>query len=325
MLPFEYATAKNASQAQLQSTDRSRFLAGGTTLIDLMKLHVETPETLIDVTELPWAQIKEDHQFIEVGAFVRNSEMAHHPAIKNQFPMLSEALLSGASVQLRNLATTGGNLLQRTRCSYFRDTSCPCNKRQPGSGCSAIKGYNRMQAVLGTSGQCIAAHASDMCVALMALNAKVRLQKGDRHQDVEIGDFYRVPGATPHIENILEKGDLIESVLIPKQAWLKNSTYVKIRDRSSYAFALTSAAVALEIRDHQIKNVRVALGGVGTIPWRSTEAEQSLLHQTPGLVAFQRAADLAMAQAQPQKDNAYKVGLAKQTLLRALQKVSGVA
>jgi xanthine dehydrogenase YagS FAD-binding subunit len=329
MQPFNFESAQTeqgaaAAGAKSQST---RFIAGGTTLIDLMKLHVETPNRLVDLSAVPLKKIEEKSGSVFVGAMVNNSDMAHHDLIKTNFPVLSEALLSGASVQLRNLATTGGNLLQRTRCSYFRDTACACNKRQPGSGCSALDGQNRMHAILGTSDRCIATNPSDMCVALAALGAKVHTQSANTNQMgriIEFADFHRLPGQTPNIETSLHPGELITAIEIPKTPWFKNSKYVKVRDRASYAFALTSAAVALDMNGELVRNVRIALGGVGTIPWRAKEAETALEGQKLDAQTIARAADRAMVSAKPHKQNAFKVEMAKRTLIRALFELGGV-
>ena len=329
MQPFNFESAKTeqgAAAAGAQSLS-TRFIAGGTTLVDLMKLRVETPNRLVDLSALPLKKIEEKSGSIFVGAMVNNSDMAHHDLIKTNFPVLSEALLSGASVQLRNLATTGGNLLQRTRCSYFRDTSCACNKRQPGSGCSALDGQNRMHAILGTSDHCIATNPSDMCVALAALGAKVHTQIASTNQMariIEFADFHRLPGKTPNMETSLHPGELITAVEIPKTPWFKNSKYVKVRDRASYAFALTSAAVALDMNGEIVRNVRIALGGVGTIPWRAKEAETALEGQKLEAQTIARAAERAMVSARPHKQNAFKVEMAKRTLIRALCELGGV-
>ena len=329
MQPFNFDSAKDemAAAAAGAKSQKTRFIAGGTTLVDLMKLHVEIPNTVVDLSSLPLTSVEEKSGSIFVGAMLTNSEMAHHPLIKENFPVLSEALLSGASVQLRNLATTGGNLLQRTRCSYFRDTSCACNKRQPGSGCSALDGQNRTHAILGTSDKCIATHPSDMCVALAALGARVHTLSASTNQmsrTIEFSDFHRLPGQTPHIETNLHPGELITAVEIPKTPWFKNSKYVKVRDRASYAFALTSAAVALDIKDGLVRHARVALGGVGTIPWRAKEAETILEGRKLDASVIAQAADRAMVSVHLRKQNAFKSEMAKRTLVRALLELGGV-
>jgi xanthine dehydrogenase YagS FAD-binding subunit len=305
MQPFKYSEGNSSDSAIAKFSANSEYLAGGTTLIDLMKLHVMTPSQLIDVTELPKT----------------NNEMAHHPLIKKNFPFVSEAILTGASVQLRNLATTSGNILQRTRCTYFRDPHSRCNKRNPGSGCDAIDGYNRMHAILGVSEQCIASHPSDLCVALMAVGASVATQTANATREIPFENFYTLPGSTPHIENVLAPGELIVSVNLPKRAWYKHSTYVKIRDRSSYAFALTSAAVSLEFDGQKIKNARIAMGGIGAIPWRAYAVEDFLIGKTLTSDNFKTAAKLLTQAAKPKKFNEFKVTLAEQTLIRALNEV----
>lgn len=327
MQPFNFESAADTAKAvQAQGAPHAKFLAGGTTLVDLMKLHVETPERLIDITGLPLNKITDSKNMIEVGALVTNNEMAHHDLVAKNFPLVSQAILSGASVQLRNLATTSGNLLQRTRCAYFRDTACACNKREPGTGCSAIGGNNRGHAVLGGSKYCIATHASDMCVALMAVDAIVVVQSDQGLHDIPLREFYRLPGETPHIENVLQPGDLITSVKLPKQSWYKNSTYLKIRDRASYAFALSSAAVALDLGSgRKVKQARVALGGVGTVPWRAVEAEKILAGAKLTTEKIQEAANAALAAAAPQEQNAFKIPMAKETLVRTLKQVGGLS
>lgn len=317
MRPFNFQSATTTEAAV---NAKARFLAGGTTLIDLMKLDVEAPESVVDITRLPLAEIKESKGSVWIGATALNSEVAHHSIIQKRLPVLSEALLSGASPQLRNLATTGGNLLQRTRCSYFRDTTWACNKRIPGSGCSALEGINRMHAILGTSNDCIATSPSDMNVALMALDAKIHTTS----RVIPIRSFYALPGKTPHIETALEPNELITHVEIPVQDWYRHSHYAKVRDRASYAFALTSAAVALKMKGDRIEEARVALGGVGTIPWRSEDAEQALKGQSADENTFRKAAEAALANTTPRRMNAFKVQLAKETLIRSLIETRGL-
>jgi xanthine dehydrogenase YagS FAD-binding subunit len=297
-----------------------RFIAGGTTLVDLMKLGVEQPPALVDVTALPLTQVETlPNGGLRIGAMVRNSDLAHHPEVLKSYPVLSLALLSGASPQLRNMATTGGNLLQRTRCPYFRDpVSGGCNKRNPGSGCSAIEGHHRMMAVLGTSDHCIATHPSDMCVAMMALEAVIHIEGAKGKRAVAIGDFYKLPGDTPHIENVLEKGDLITHVELPPAAGTKQ-TYLKLRDRASYEFALASAAVVVKVENGHIRAARVAMGGVGTRPWRSHEAESALVDKAATPAVFKAAAEAALKGAKPHTENAFKVELARRCVTRALK------
>lgn len=312
-------TAGASSRTAQQGAD-VRFLAGGTTLLDLMKLNVERPGRVIDISRLPLDKVEASADGgVKIGATVRNADLAQHPLIRERYAVLSQALLSGASAQLRNMATTGGNLLQRTRCVYFRDTAMPCNKRDHGSGCSAIGGFNRTQAILGVSDECIASNPSDMNVALMALDATVHIQgtRGDRA--VAIDDFFLLPGDTPERETVLEPGDLITHVTLPPPVAGSRSVYLKLRDRASYEFALASAAVVVNVVDGKLDLVRVALGGVGTKPWRSREAEAALASATPDADAFARAAADALAGAKPQSQNGFKVELAKRCLVHALK------
>src|SRR5438874_1905981 len=327
MDPFRYiATTDERTAWSAAATAGARYLAGGTTLVDLMKLHVERPAVLVDINAMPLTQIEElPDGGVRVGAMVRNSDMAHHSLIRTRYPFLSEAVLAGASAQVRNMATTGGNLLQRTRCYYFRDTSAACNKREPGSGCAAIDGVNRIHAVLGTSDHCIAAHPSDMCVALAALDAIVRVtgHRGDRI--IPFNEFHALPGDHPERETTLAPGELITAVDLPALAFARRSCYVKVRDRASYAFALASAAVALDVRGRTILGARIALGGVGTKPWRAPDAEQTLVGATLEPSSYRRAADAALADAVPRAHNRFKVELAKRTLVRALTRAGAIA
>lgn len=297
-----------------------RFIAGGTTLVDLMKLGVEEPPGLVDVTALPLDQVEVlASGGLLIGAMVRNSDLANHAEVLKSYPVLSQALLSGASPQLRNMATTGGNLLQRTRCPYFRDlTSGGCNKRNPGSGCSAIDGHHRTMAILGTSDHCIATHPSDMCVAMTALEAVIHVQGRSGQRTIAVGDFYKLPGDTPNIENVLETGDLITHVELPPAAGNKQ-VYLKLRDRASYEFALASAAVVAKVDSGHIRSVRVAMGGVGTRPWRSHEAEAALTGKPDNLANFHAAAEAALKGAKTHPENAFKVELAKRCVVRALK------
>jgi xanthine dehydrogenase YagS FAD-binding subunit len=297
-----------------------RFIGGGTTLVDLMKLNVETPPALVDVTALPLDKIEVlPNGGLRIGATVRNSDLANHPEVLKNYAVLSQALLSGASPQLRNMATTGGNLLQRTRCPYFRDpTSGGCNKRDPGSGCSAIEGHHRMMAILGTSDHCIATHPSDMCVAMTALDATIVIEGAKGRRAVAIGDFYKLPGDTPKIENVLEPGDLITHVEIVPVTRSKQ-VYLKLRDRASYEFALSSAAVVAQVDGGHIRSVRVAMGGVGTRPWRAHEAEALLAGKPATMEHFKAAAEAALKGAKTHPENAFKVELAKRCVARALK------
>jgi xanthine dehydrogenase YagS FAD-binding subunit len=303
-----------------------KFVAGGTTLIDLMKLYVEQPTTVVDINSLPLDKVERTADGgLKIGAMVRNSDLAHDATVQQEYPVLSQALLSGASPQLRNMATTGGNLLQRTRCYYFRDIAYPCNKRHPGSGCAAIDGYHRIHAILGTSEHCIATHPSDMAVAMMALEATVQMQGPQGQRTVPLQEFYFVPGSTPERENVLAPGELIISVTLPWLARGTRSYYLKRRDRASYEFALASAAVVAQMQGQRMQRMRVALGGIGTKPWRSLEAEQVLEGRDATAQHFRAAAEAALRDAKPLHDNAFKVALAKRTLMRTLQVVTQAA
>ena len=317
MQSFSYSKAQTVDEATGLG---GRYIGGGTTLVDLMKLDVETPKTLVDVTGLPLAAVeKTPDGGLRIGALVRNSDLAFDATVKAEYAVLSEALLSGASPQLRNMATTGGNLLQRTRCPYFRDTSYSnCNKRNPGSGCAAIGGHNRMMAILGTSEDCIATHPSDMCVAMTALEATVHVQGAKGRREIAIADFYKLPGTTPNVENALEPGELITHVTLPAPRKGSKQVYLKLRDRASYEFALASAAVVAETSGGHIRYVRVAMGGVGTRPWRAHEAEAALMGKPATAEHFRAAAEAALKGAKPQSENGFKVELAKRCVTRAL-------
>jgi xanthine dehydrogenase YagS FAD-binding subunit len=326
MRDFTYARAQNEADAsaEVAANPEALFLAGGTTLIDLAKLEVMTPSRLIDIGSLSLGRIElYATGGVRIGALARNSDVADNETIRKQYPVLAEALLSGASPQLRNMATVGGNLLQRTRCAYFRDTACACNKRRPGSGCAAIGGYARMHAILGTSASCIAAHPSDMCVALLALDATIHTRGPRGERSIAMADLHTLPGDHPEIETVLAHGELITAVSLPASRMAARSHYVKVRDRASYAFALASAAVALDVHDGVIRDARVALGGVATKPWRATEAERALIGQAPTSSVYATAGAAAVAGASPQKDNAFKVELAKRTVMRALEELGG--
>ncbi len=321
---FSYIEGASAEAAVKAVGDdpRAAFFAGGTTLIDLMKLDVMTPEALVDINRLPFSSIDADAAGITIGANVRNSDLAFHRAIRERFPVLSEALLAGASAQLRNMATTGGNIMQRTRCTYFRDIHSNCNKRNPGSGCDALTGIHRGHAILGTSSQCIATNPSDMCVALVMLDAQVRTRKRDGSvRNIAFEEFHLLPGETPDRETSLEHGELITHVYLPDLPMAKRSHYLKVRDRASYEFALASAAVSLELNGETITQARVGLGGIATKPWRSQEAEAALRGSKANRETFRAAADAALANAQPRKHNAFKVELAKRTLILALEEL----
>ena len=325
MHPFTYkfATETHLAIKAINSEPNAVFLAGGTTLIDLMKLHVENPDTVIDINDLPLSKITEiPYGGIRIGALVKNSDCAHSQIIRERYPVLSEAILSGASPQLRNMATTGGNLLQKTRCYYYRDSSQPCNKRQPGSGCPAIDGVNRIHAVLGTSKHCIAVNPSDMAVALTALDAEVVTISSKGERRIPIDAFYLLPGDHPERENVLSPGELIVGVDLAPLPFAKRSHYLKVRDRASYAFALASAAVALDIENGVIKDSRIVMGGVGTRPWRAYEAERILKGKPVGRDLFKSAAEAGLTGAKQYKDNGFKVELAKRTVVRALTTIS---
>jgi xanthine dehydrogenase YagS FAD-binding subunit len=315
MRPFDL-TAPTTVEAALASP--GTFLAGGTTLVDLMKLNVLTPGHVMDINALPLRGI-DTSDGLRIGALERMSDIARHPGV---YPAISRALLLSASQQLRNMASIGGNLLQRTRCGYFRDVNVPCNKREPGSGCPAISGVNRTHAVLGTSDSCVATHASDVAVALVALDAEIRLASAAGTRTVRLADFYRLPGDTPEVENDLRPGELITEVVIPRLDWARRSTYVKVRDRQSYEFALCSTAVALDIRDSRVVDARVAAGGVATRPWRLASVEAALRDVPATPEAFEDAASVAAEGARPLSGNAFKVSLLKRTIVRALIEVS---
>jgi xanthine dehydrogenase YagS FAD-binding subunit len=325
METFSYVKAPSIDKA-LASANQAKFIAGGTTLVDLMKLSVETPKTLVDINLLPLDKIEKlPDGGLRIGAMVRNSDLAWNADVQKSYAVLSEALLSGASPQLRNMATTGGNLLQRTRCAYFREPSAGttggygCNKRTPGTGCAALEGFNRTHAILGTSDHCIATHPSDMCVAMAALEATIHVEGPKGQRTIVFADFHKLPGDTPHIENALEPGELITYVDLPKPVEGAKSTYLKLRDRASYEFALSSAAVVARVEGGHIRYIRVAMGGVGTKPWRSHEAEAALMGKPVNAATFKAAAEAALAKAKPQKGNAFKVELAKRCLVRSLK------
>jgi xanthine dehydrogenase YagS FAD-binding subunit len=331
---FRFSKATSVSQA-VQAGAKSptaqlgasvRFVAGGTNLVDLMKLNVERPQEVLDINGLPLNKIEKlPNGGLRIGALVRNADLAHDATVIRDYAVLSQALLSGASPQLRNMATTGGNLLQRTRCVYFRDMAHACNKREPGSGCSAIGGHNRMLAILGTSEACIATNPSDMNVALTALEATIQIQGAKGERTVPISEFFLLPGTTPNKETVLEPGDVITHVTLPPPSAGTKSVYLKLRDRESYEFALASAAIVMKVDGGRISRVRVALGGVGTKPWRSPEAEQALEGKAVDLASFRQAAEAALKQAKPQSENGYKVELSKRCIVRALTLATATA
>jgi len=328
MHSFEFTRPGNAAEAihlagyakTAQQNAAVRFVAGGTTLIDLMKLEVETPVRLLDINRLPFDKIEDEPDGgLKIGATVRNSDLANHARVQRDYSVLSQAILSGASTQLRNMATTAGNLLQRTRCVYFRDIAMPCNKREPGSGCPAITGSNRMLAILGTSDHCIANNPSDMCVAMAALEAVIHVQGLRGARAISIGDFHLLPGDTPHRETVLEPGDLITHVTLPPPQAGSRQIYLKLRDRASYEFALASCAIVMSLTAGNIRDLRVALGGVGTKPWRSPEAEAVLTGKPASAAHFRQAAEAALRGAKPQSENKFKIELAKRCLTHALK------
>ena len=330
MNPFTYSRATDADQAiaQISATKQTKFLGGGTNLIDLMKMGVETPAQLIDINRLALAQIEElpEGKGIRVGALARNSDVADHPLIKQRYPVLSQALESGASPQLRNMATVGGNLLQRTRCYYFYDPAFPeCNKRNPGSGCGALHGFNRMHAILGQSEQCIATHPSDMCVAMAALDPVVRVRGPKGEREIPFADFHRLPGMTPNIDTNLQPDELITAVDLPNLPYANRSSYLKMRDRASYAFALVSVAALLEFgADGTVRTARIALGGVAHKPWRASRAEKELTGTKPDEKTFRAAAETELSAAKGYEHNSFKIELAKRSMVRALTIVAGM-
>lgn len=325
MNPFSYHRATDANLALRLWAENSspgapvKFLAGGTNLIDLMREEVERPQTVVDILRLPLNEVQElPNGGLRIGAMVKNSHLAAHPLVRSRYPLLSQAILNGASAQLRNMATTGGNLMQRTRCYYFYDTASRCNKRSPGSGCDAMQGFNRIHGILGTSPHCIATHPSDMCVALAALDGEVRVTGPNGDRVIPFNDFHRLAADTPHVDTNLMPGELITSVDLPAASANLPSLYRKVRDRASYAFALVSVAAALRVEDSVIRDVRIALGGVAHKPWRAVMAEQVLRGGRASEALFAEAAAAELAPAMPRRDNAFKVELAKRTMVAVL-------
>jgi xanthine dehydrogenase YagS FAD-binding subunit len=321
MRPFAYSRATDSAAAvqTLHGDAAAKFLGGGTNLIDLMKEGVEQPERLVDINRLPLAKIEERDDGVRLGALARNSDVAHHPFIQKQYPLLAQSFLSGATPQLRNLATVGGNLMQRTRCYYFYDIESPCNKSKPGTGCAALAGFNRIHAILGASDQCIATNPSDMCVALLALDAVVEVEGPKGRRTIPIAEFHRLPGTTPERDTNLEHGELITAVDLPKSPFAQRAHYLKIRDRASYAFALVSVAAALDLDGDKIRGARVALGGVAHKPWRSLEAEKVLVGETANETVYAKAADILLKDAKPYQHNGFKVELAHRAIIHGLQ------
>lgn len=321
MNPFRYERANDASSAVATLTQMpdGAFLGGGTNLVDLMKLGVAKPDLLVDIARLPYNRIEQlPGGDVRIGAMVRNSELATDRTIRTRYPMLAQALLAGASGQLRNLATTGGNLLQRTRCVYFQDVSKPCNKREPGSGCPAREGYHRNLAILGASEACMAAHPSDMAVAMVALDAVVRVLGPHGERTIPLINFHRLPGDEPQRDTVLEHGELLTAIDLPELPFATRSRYRKVRDRASYAFALVSVAAALDVTAGIVRDVRIAFGGVAHVPWRAMKAESVLRGAPATEEAFRQAADAELADARPLPGNAFKVSLARNVLVRML-------
>ena len=320
MKPFAFTRAADASGAieTVSREEGAMFLGGGTNLIDLMKEGVEQPDRLVDINRLPLEKIEQTAGGLRIGALARNSDTANHPLVRERYPLVSQALLAGASAQLRNLATIGGNLLQRTRCFYFYDTAMPCNKREPGTGCAALEGFNRIHAILGASDKCIAVHPSDLCVALAAHDAVVQVQGPKGARSISFHEFHRLPGETPERDTNLDHGELITAIDLPESPFGHHVHYLKLRDRASYAFALVSVAAALDVQGGTIRSARLALGGVAHKPWRCPEAEKLLAGVPPGDEAFRRAAEAALRDAHPYAHNRFKVEMARRAIIRAL-------
>lgn len=328
MRSFEYTRAADAGEAvkTLASQKEGRFLAGGTNLLDIMKDDIVSATHLVDLTRLDLTEIRETESGLSLGALAKNSDTANHPLVRKNYPLLSQAMLAAASAQIRNMATNGGNILQRTRCPYFYDTATPCNKRQPGSGCGALEGLNRMHAIFGASDQCVAVHPSDMAVALAALEAKVRVKGVDgKDRLIAFTDFHRLPEDHPERDTNLEHGELITAIELPPSLFPDHTYYLKVRDRASYAFALVSVAAALQIKDGVIKTGRIALGGVAHKPWRTEAAEKILAGEKPTKATFEKAAETAMNGAKALEHNGFKIELGKRAIVRALEKAAGLA
>jgi xanthine dehydrogenase YagS FAD-binding subunit len=326
--PFRYVRANNPNDAAraIAANPNAKFLAGGTNILDLMKEDVERPNELVDVTRLALKEIKPSGGGVSIGALATNTETANNPLIRNNYPLLSQAIVAGASAQLRNMATNGGNLLQRTRCQYFYDTAMPCNKREAGTGCGALQGLNRYHAIFGWSEACVATYPGDMATALYALEAVVRVRAADGgERTIPINDFHRLPGDTPQRDTNLEHGELIVAIELPKSSFAANSYYLKVRERASYAFALVSVAAALDVAGGTIRQARIVLGSVAHKPWRSAEAEAALTGRPASEASFRAAAEAAMQGAKPLTHNAFKVELGKRAIVRALMRASRLA
>ena len=318
MTPFTYARADDVAQAVGLFRPEGRYLGGGTNLVDLMRENIEHPAALVDVTGVPATIAETENGGLRIGGAVKNTALAAHPLVRRRYPMLSRAILAGASAQIRNMATTGGNILQRTRCYYFYDSAARCNKRKPGAGCDAIDGFNRIHAILGASSDCVATHPSDMCVALAALDATIHLEGPDGARALAFTDFHRLPEGHPDIETEIRDGELIAAIELPPLPFAAHSTYRKVRDRSSYAFALISVAAALDLDGAKVRDVRLALGGVAHKPWRATKAEAAIRDGA----GFREAAEIELAGAAPLGGNAFKVELAKRTIVATLEELS---
>jgi xanthine dehydrogenase YagS FAD-binding subunit len=323
MRPYDFTRPDSLRAALDDARPGSSYLAGGTTLVDLMKLEVMTPSRVVDINRLPLRGISVDRDGLHIGALERMTAVANHPEVRERYPAIGEALERSASPQLRNMASMGGNLLQRTRCPYFRDLTTPCNKRQAGTGCSALTGHNRMHAVLGTSESCVATHPSDVAVALVALDAQVHLSGRTGSRTVALAEFYRLPADTPHVEHDLQDGELVTGLTVPPLPWASRSTYLKIRDRQSYEFALTSVAVALDVGGGRIRDARVAAGGVGTRPWRLPAAERALVGRPTTPDTYEAAAAAVGGDARTLTHNVFKPALLRRTLVRALTDLGG--
>jgi xanthine dehydrogenase YagS FAD-binding subunit len=325
MKPFKYTRATDAAAAvqTVMTSPNAHFIGGGTNLLDLMREGVESPSELVDISSLKLNQIRVANGGVSIGALAKNADTANHPLIRRDYPLLTQAILAGASPQIRNMATNGGNLLQRTRCTYFYDVSMPCNKREPGSGCGALEGINRNHAVFGWSDKCIAVHPSDMCVALLALDAVVKVQDGTgKERSIPFAGFHRLPGDAPDQDNNLKHGELITSIELPRSNFAANSYYLKIRDRSSYAFALVSVAVGLEMSGNTVRNARIAMGGVAHKPWRAAEAEKYITGKAATDENFRAAAEAEMKAAKPLEHNKFKIELGKRAIVHALRRAT---
>ena len=323
MKSFKYSRASDANAAvkTVSANTGAKFLAGGTNLVDLMKEYVERPDELVDITRLNLSQIKSANGGVSIGALAKNTDTANHPLVRQNFPLLTQAILAGASAQLRNMATNGGNLMQRTRCQYFYDIAMPCNKREPGTGCGALEGLNRIHAIFGYTEKCVATYPGDMANALYALDAIVRIKTANgQERTIPVNEFHRLPGENPEKDNNLAHGELITAIELPKNNFANKSYYLKVRDRASYAFALVSVAAVLDVSGGNIKQSRIVLGSVAHKPWRSIEAENALNGKPANDETFKAAAEIALREAKPLKHNAYKVELGKRAIVLALQR-----